>query len=215
MISWGAKHNNLNVIRMGIDLHKIKYRCKSKSADIFKLIQVGRLTEKKAILDSIQAVNIAKNKINIRFDIVGAGDVYCEAYNLIKELKAQDYIILHGAKKHNEVLNLLNEADAYILPSKVAKNGDMEGIPVALMEAMAAGLPVISTYHSGIPELIQDDITGFLAHEGDVNQLSEKIVACHSLNIKELTEMTRAARTYVEDHYDNDKEVKSLLSLLK
>ncbi len=67
------------------------------------------------------------------------------------------------------------KADVFILPSVTDNSGDMEGIPVSLMEAMASGVVVLSTYHSGIPELIQDNISGFLVPERDVDALIEKI----------------------------------------
>jgi colanic acid/amylovoran biosynthesis glycosyltransferase len=95
----------------------------------------------------------------------------------------------------------LRRSHAFVLPSVTAENGDVEGIPVALMEAMAAGLTVVSSYHSGIPELIEDQKTGFLAIERDVDALSNRLrfVAEHP---DECEHVARQARSKVEAEFD-------------
>jgi colanic acid/amylovoran biosynthesis glycosyltransferase len=90
-------------------------------------------------------------------------------------LGRQQYIRLTGWKDQDEVSKLMDEADIYLGPSVTAKDGDQEGIPVVMMEAMAKGLIVCATYHSGIPELIEDGVSGFLVPESDVQALSTKL----------------------------------------
>jgi colanic acid/amylovoran biosynthesis glycosyltransferase len=91
-----------------------------------------------------------------------------------------------------------------VLPSVRAGDGDLEGIPVALMEAMAAGLTVVSTYHSGIPELIEDGRTGLLAPERDVGALAQKLVWIAD-NPGSCEELARAARRKVEEDFDSGR----------
>ena len=91
------------------------------------------------------------------------------------------------------------DSDILLAPSVTSKDGDQEGIPVVLMEAFANGLPVISTYHSGIPELVQDGISGFLVPERDVDALKEKINQL-ILQSELRSRMGLAGRKYVERH---------------
>lgn len=94
------------------------------------------------------------------------------------------------------------------------KGGDQEGIPVVLMEAMARGLPVISTYHSGIPELVQDGISGFLLRERDVGGLAEKLE--HLITHPEMRDQMGAeGRKYVEENYNIDKLNNRLVEIYK
>ena len=91
-----------------------------------------------------------------------------------------------------------------LAPSVTSQNGDCEGIPVAIVEALAWGLPVLSTLHSGIPEVIQDGESGFLVPERDTEALAEKLE--YLIEHPELwPEMGRKGRKYVEEHYDIDK----------
>ena len=97
----------------------------------------------------------------------------------------------------------LASAHVFLLPSVTAADGDVEGVPVALMEAMAAGLVAVSTYHSGIPELIENRKTGFLAPEKDVQTL-----AAHLISIAENPDasgpITTAARRHIETEFNNE-----------
>jgi colanic acid/amylovoran biosynthesis glycosyltransferase len=112
--------------------------------------------------------------------------------------------VLHGARDESFVQQKMAEAHLFILPSITAANGDQEGTPVSLMEAQAAGLPVISTLHSGIPEVVLDGETGFLIPERDVELLSEKIMQL----IEEPSlwgKMGHEGRKHMEQHYDIKK----------
>src|SRR5207248_73103 len=86
----------------------------------------------------------------------------------------QSNVFLHGAKDSEFVRQRMAAAHAFVLPSVTAEDGDQEGTPVSLMEAQASGLPVLSTRHSGIPEVVRDGETGFLLPERDVAALAEK-----------------------------------------
>jgi colanic acid/amylovoran biosynthesis glycosyltransferase len=108
----------------------------------------------------------------------------------------------------------MKDSDILLAPSVTAEGGDQEGIPVVLMEALAQGLPVISTYHSGIPELVQDGVSGYLVHERDVNVLSERLE--HLIKNQELwAKMGRAGRNYIENYYNIDKLNEQLVEIFQ
>ena len=110
---------------------------------------------------------------------------------------------------------MLNDADLFLLPSVTGADGDMEGIPVALMEAMAVGIPVISTFHSGIPELIESEQSGWLVPENDAQALAERLEHVSSLNEAQLEPLRQRARQKVENTFNQQVIDKRLASLLQ
>jgi colanic acid/amylovoran biosynthesis glycosyltransferase len=108
---------------------------------------------------------------------------------------------LLGWKQQQEITELLAQAHIYMAPSVTSRNGDREGIPVSLMEAMACGMPILSTMHSGIPELVEHGRSGFLVPERDADALAEKL--SYLLENPEIwQEMGVAGRACVEQYYN-------------
>ncbi|MBT4483741.1 MAG: glycosyltransferase, partial [Candidatus Latescibacteria bacterium] len=110
------------------------------------------------------------------FEIVGDGPERGMLDDLVKSLGIEEQVIFHGRQPTEKTIEILDSADIFVLASRTAKNGDMEGIPVSLMEAMALGLPVISTYHSGIPELVSDGVSGLLVKENTDEELANALI---------------------------------------
>jgi colanic acid/amylovoran biosynthesis glycosyltransferase len=154
---------------------------------------------------------------NFIYNIVGEGPLKDDLQALIIELNAQGYVNLLGSKTQPEVLSLLEKSHILLAPSITAKNGDQEGIPVTLMEAMAMGMPVLSTKHSGIPELVQDGVSGVLVPERDIETLLNKLnyLIRHHDN---WPAMGRHGRNHIRNEYDinilNDKLERIYLGLL-
>jgi colanic acid/amylovoran biosynthesis glycosyltransferase len=98
--------------------------------------------------------------------------------SVIDEMNLREKVKLLGWKSQEEILDYLMDSDILLVPSVTSKDGDQEGIPVVLMEAMALGVNVVSNNHSGIPELVQDGVSGFLAPERDVEALAKKLQQC-------------------------------------
>lgn len=120
-----------------------------------------------------------------------------------------------GFKPSHEVKAMLDQADLFLLPSVTGADGDMEGIPVALMEAMAVGIPVVSTLHSGIPELIDAGKSGWLVPENDAAALAERLQAFASLQEAELRPMLSLARRKVETDFNQQVIYRELAGLLQ
>jgi colanic acid/amylovoran biosynthesis glycosyltransferase len=141
-----------------------------------------------------------------------------ELQKLIAELKVQDNVKLLGWRQQEEVTSIIAEADIMLAPSVTSDLGDCEGIPVALMEAMAVGLPVISTYHSGIPELVEDGVSGYLVAEREIKQLAEKINLLAE-NPELRLKMGREGRLKVDKEFNiellNDRLVATYQKLIK
>ncbi len=177
LIDLGCDENKIIVHRMGINLQNLKFLERKKQPEKpIRILTVGRLVEKKGHKYSIQAISkVIKKCRNIEYVIAGGGPLRKELENLVSELRIEDYVKFLGPVNQDEVLNLYDQAHIFLLPSMTASDGDKEGIPVALMEAQAMGLPVISTLHSGIPELVIDGKSGFLVPEKDVDTLVKKI----------------------------------------
>ncbi len=196
---------------MGIDISKFKFKSwHFVQGGKTNILTIARLVEKKGLIYSIKAVaRVIQKYSNIEYKIVGDGPLKDELINLIKELKAEDKIKLLGSRNSSEIVLLLERSHIFLLSSVTAASGDMEGMPVSIMEAQAMGLPVISTYHSGIPELIQDGKSGFLVSEKDVDALAQKIE--YLIEHPEIwPEMGKVGREFVEKKCDTRKLTQNL-----
>jgi colanic acid/amylovoran biosynthesis glycosyltransferase len=137
----------------------------------------------------------------LQYRIIGDGVLKQELENLIKQLNVVNQIKLLGWKQQQEIINIMENSALVLAPSVTSHNGDCEGIPVCLMESMAKGLPVISTYHSGIPELIEDGRSGYLLPERDISGIVSTIEIVLN-DIKLRTKIGLAGRQKVEQEYN-------------
>ena len=158
---------------MGCDLKKFSQQNKVNNFfsqnDKKVALFVGRFAEKKGVKYLIEAVK----KIDILLVIVGSGPLETELRNQAK--KYRDKIIFLGPKSHNELPIIYASADLFVAPSITAADGDKEGVPTTIIEAMASGLPVVASNSSGIPEIVQDGYNGFLTEEKDVEAIGHCI----------------------------------------
>jgi len=206
LIKLGCNKKKVIVQHMGINLEKFKFfERKKQSEETIRILTVGSLFEKKGHKYAIQAIaKIIKKYNKIEYIIAGEGYLRNELEELVEDLHIKKYVKFLGAVEQKEVLKLYQQAHIYILPSVTASNGDQEGIPVVLMEAQATGLPIISTYHTGIPEGVLDGKSGFLVPERDVDALTEKLE--YLIEHPEIwPDMGQYGRKFVEEHYDINK----------
>jgi len=179
---------------------------------------VARLTEKKGLHVAIEACRQLKARgVPFRYHILGIGPWERRLRTLIEQYQLDEEIVMPGFKPSHEVKAMLNDADLFLLPSVTGADGDMEGIPVALMEAMAVGIPVVSTVHSGIPELIDNEDSGWLVPENDAHALADKLARVASLSEAQLVPVRQRARQKVEKEFNQqiiDRKLASLLHTL-
>ncbi len=137
---------------------------------------VASLEEVKGHRFLVQACQLlAVQGIDVHLDLVGDGALRSEVEGLVEELHLGDRVTLHGAVPRPVVGRILGAADVFVLASHPTRSGRREGIPVALMEAMMSELPVVASAISGIPELVEDGVTGYLVPSGDPEALASRL----------------------------------------
>ena len=140
------------------------------------ILGVGRLIAKKGFADLIRACGlIAERGKSFRCEIIGEGPLEDELRGQIERLNLQDRVALSGARPMGEVRRRLIAANVFVLPSIIDPDGGMDNLPTVIMEAMATGLPIVSTTIGGIPEMVVENETGFLVQPGDVAALADAI----------------------------------------
>ena len=111
-----------------------------------------------------------------KLNLVGGGDLFGELEKVVDNSKYKSKINLTGALPHKDLLKIVASSDVYVLNSRTAKNGDKEGLPNTIFEAMLFGKPVLSTIHSGIPEAITTEESGLLVNEYDNSALKQNLI---------------------------------------
>lgn len=215
LIELGCSSEKISVIRMGIKVDDFPFEMRTVNNSILKIVSVCRMTEKKGLAYSINACKLLKAQ-GVKFDykIVGYGELTQELQKLIIQSGLEKQVQIIGFQPQVEVKKILRHSNVFLLPSVTAANGDMEGIPVALMEAMASGLPVVSTFHSGIPELITDGKSGWLCSERDSEGIA--LALCKIINEKNnVSNIVVAARKQIEDNFNQKVEYGKMASLLE
>ncbi len=176
LISQNVSEDKLAVVRCGVSFHISNETRQFKKKDCYQIGTLARLVEKKGIDNLIQAMDELRNSdTKIKLCIAGDGPLLRALKKQTEELGLKDIVSFKAGLDHKEVSTWMKNLDVFVLACKTDSNGDMDGIPVVLMEAMSQSIPVISTKLSGIPELIIDGKTGLLAEPADPVDLADKI----------------------------------------
>lgn len=191
---------NFDAFPMKNDEYKIK--------KIFKIITIARLVEKKGIEYVLRAIALLKKRYPyihyyVFGDEIGNSGEKARLKKLVHDLRIDSCVDFCGWKSHNEIIQQLISAHLMVLPSITSQDGDEEGIPNAVKEGMAVGLPVITTQRVG-SELIQDGKSGFLVEEKNYKQLASKIACCIQNQIKSKF-LGQKARKIIEQFFDIKK----------
>ncbi|MEM9354942.1 MAG: glycosyltransferase [Pseudomonadota bacterium] len=146
--------------------------------EVGRVVAVGRLVEKKAPHLTIAAfAKAVKRHPQARLELIGDGPLRSRCEVLARRLGVAERVLFRGPQPNSEVQAAMRRASVFMQHSVVAPNGDTEGLPVSILEAMACAIPVVATYHSGIPEAVLDGITGLLVAEHDVDAMGHAISA--------------------------------------
>jgi glycosyltransferase involved in cell wall biosynthesis len=210
-----AASGKIRLLYYGIDLDAFRPNGRhSGGRELPLIVSVGRLVEKKGFADLIAACATVKDAGHrFRCVIHGDGPLRAELARAVASTGLTDSVTLAGACPHAEIRRALAQADVFALTPIVADDGDRDGLPNALLEAMACGLPVVSTAVAGIPEAVIHDETGLLAQPGDVAAIARHLIAlltddelCRRLGVQ--------ARQACTEHFDRERNARRLASLL-
>ncbi len=213
LISLGAPSEKVHYNPCGINCQQFSGAEPQNAAPI--LLAVGRFVEKKAPQLTLRAFAQAhKASPEARLRMIGTGLLLDECSALIKELKIDGAVTLLGAQPHTVVQQEMRLARAFVQHSVQASDGDCEGTPVGILEACASGLPVISTRHAGIMDVIVEGQTGFLTEEHDIQGMADKMMQL--IRDSELAgRMGRAARLRVENHFSQEQSDGCLWAIIE
>jgi colanic acid/amylovoran biosynthesis glycosyltransferase len=213
LAAMGCLVDKLRVHHIGIDLAQFAFTPRQPPADnVLRLVSIARLVEKKGLEYAIKAVaQVAAGGQKLVYNIIGDGEMRPFLEDLAAKLNLAGTVNLLGWKTQTEVLDILQQSHILLSPSVTASYGDQEGTPVALMEAMAMGMPVIGTTHSGIPEMIRDNECGYLVPERDSVALGHAISRL-AREASRWTAMGRAGRSNVEQHFEKGTLCEQLIA---
>jgi len=179
------------------------------------IISIGRLIEKKGFADLIEACRLLRTRgIDFRCAIIGEGPLQSALVEQINRANLSNAVLLAGPLPQSEVIDQLASATVFALPCVAEKDGGMDNLPTVVMEAMAAALPVVSTPLGGVPEMVDDGVTGLLVPADEPAALAEgcaRLLADRSL----ATSLGRAGRRRAQDLFSIERSVDSLRAIFR
>ncbi len=220
IIELGCCAEKAGVHHLGVDCSAFSFLPRRPDDDgTIRLLSIARFVEKKGLHYAIEAVSkLVRLHRNVRYVIIGDGELRPALERQIAEAGVAEHVQLVGWQDQSQVTAWLARSHVLVAPSVTASDGDQEGTPTVILEALATGLPVVSTMHSGIPEMVCDGESGFLVAERDANALSERLSYLVE-HPEHWMKMGRAGRAAVEREYDieklNDKLVDKYRDLVK
>lgn len=203
------------IVRCGIDpaYYRNEKSINAGQTPCLEIINIGSLQPYKGHIYLVRAcIELQKRGIPFRCRIVGGGDLRPMLERAIRENHLDNLVELMGPRTQDEVSRLLQTANCYVQPSVITPSGKMEGIPVALMEAMVSRIPVVATSISGIPELVRNGDTGWLVPPENVEALADALSQIYS-DPAEAHKRARSGRKWVLDEFELFSNVKRLSSL--
>ncbi len=213
----GGTQDKIHVVHGGVrpELFEMKRRDPARQySNEVVFVAVGRLVEQKGFPYLVEACAALKDRgVPIRCDIIGHGEMQDELERLIDALDVGDAVRLLGARDRAEVIQYLQRADCYILPCVTEASGMQDNIPYALMEAMAMGLPIVSTSVAGIPELVASD-AGILVDQRDSEALAGAMELVAKMDHEKRWQMGLAGRRIIEEQFNVVRSVDKLVDLL-
>ena len=213
LLKRGFRKELIHVIKTGLNFSSMPlYDTYSKKNQI---VYVGRLVEKKAILDAIFAFSLISQKFSqYSFIVVGDGPLMEKAKKTTHELSLTGRIFFLGSQLPERVYQIMLESKVFLLPSKTAPTGDKEGAPVSIIEAQVLGLPVVSTFHAGIPEIVIPDKTALLSNEGDIAKIAQGI-ECLLEDESLLKSFSKRAIDYSRSRFDITRRITEIIEVLQ
>ncbi len=194
---WSDK---VHLVPYGIDVNNFMPFDKKDAINV-KILHSGRITSKKGVPDLIRVFSKLRKRYDaIELHILGQGEESDQCVYLVNQLGISDSVVFYGAQPQTIVRQLMNEADIFVLNSRTDYQGDMEGLPNAILEAMSFEKAVVSTEHAGIPMVVKHKHNGWLVPEKDNDKLylaMEQLILNKDLRLK----LGRNARKTIVEQY--------------
>jgi colanic acid/amylovoran/stewartan biosynthesis glycosyltransferase WcaL/AmsK/CpsK len=199
----GCPAAKLRKLPVGVRMGDFEFRERGlQDNEPVRLLTIARFVEKKGLEFALRAfAQVRQKHPELEYHLVGDGPLRPRIEKLLQEIQLQDAVVLHGFCESNRVRELMAKSHILVLSSVTAADGDQECTPVSLMDAQAAGLPVLSTRHSGIPEVVPDGQSGFLVPEADVPALAERLQFLVE-HAEIWPALGRAGRRHIEQNYN-------------
>ena len=207
----GCPSEKIRVQRTGIPLDELPFRERQWPANgQWHLLQAGRLIPKKGIATSLLTfAEFRKRYPHSTLTLAGEGPLRGELELLSQKLGVAEGVTFTGFVTQRELRDLFHRSHIFLHPSETGADGNQEGVPNAMLEAMASGLPVFATMHGGIPEAIEHGLSGMLVPEGDVDALARELLKA-AADPTLLTGLSQAGAKAVADNFEQRAQVRKL-----
>jgi colanic acid/amylovoran biosynthesis glycosyltransferase len=214
LINIGLVPEKVHVVPYGTNVN-LNPRSRMNEHEMVRCIAVGRMVPKKGpilLLDAFRRAANVNHKLHL--DYIGGGELFSAAWQFIKAFKLENRIMLHGVQPNEIVKSMMKEADIFLQHSLTdIETGDQEGLPVAILEAMAHTLPIVSTRHAGISEAVDHGVNGYLVEEGDSEAMAERIMELAS-NAELRIKMGMAGWMIAKENFTWEREKSMLLKIM-
>jgi colanic acid/amylovoran biosynthesis glycosyltransferase len=211
VVELGCDENKIDIVRTGIPLQEFPFRERELPADgSWHFLQASRLVQKKGIATTLHAFTAFLNHYpNAVLTIAGEGPMLEELKELTRRLKIADRVMLPGFLAPEKLREVYYSSHIFLHPSETGSDGNQEGIPNSMLEAMATGLPVFATDHGGIPEAIENGVSGILVAERNYEALSKALLDA-AQNPDLLKRLARNGANVVAEKFDQRKQIQRL-----
>ncbi len=211
VIELGCEENKIDIVRTGIPLSEFPFREREFPANgEWRFLQASRLVQKKGLATTLHAfTHFLGHYPRATLTIAGEGPMREELQELTRKLKIDDRVALPGFLPPEKLRDIYYASHIFLHPSETGSDGNQEGIPNAMLEAMATGLPVFATDHGGIPEAIESGVSGILVPERDYEALSQALLtAVQDRDL--LARLARNGANAVAQKFDQQNQIRRL-----
>ena len=211
VLDLGCDESKIDIVRTGIPLEEFPFRERNFPENgEWRFVQACRLIEKKGLATTLHAfTNFLAHYANARLTIAGEGPLLRKLEELTRKLKIDNRVSLPGFVSQEKLREIFYASHIFLHPSETGRDGNQEGIPNSMLEAMASGLPLFATNHGGIPEAIENGLSGILVPERD-----HEALACALLDAAQdrhlLSRLARAGADAVAEKFDQRAQVRRL-----